>query len=370
MADNLTTNPGAGGATIATDDVGGVHYPISKLAFGALDSATLVSNANGLPSTLINSAGSAIASLALGTASEGLLTSAGATDFFFSTANATTTQLAAGATFTGVVESIVSAQAWSILLTSDRAGTLTLVEYIDAAGTRPTSTKVVPIAAGVPFSRAYTANGNFFRLTFQNTSGLATTTLSINTAFGILPAVTNLGNVPVALSEINGTAISLGQGTMVASIPVVLPSNQSAISVTLTGNTPTLGAGSNLAADVGIQHRATATGGASASNFVAGATTNATVIKGSAGRLLGVHMTNNALTVRYVKFHNQSTSPTAGTGVVQTYGVPPNGGTISITLPGGLGFGSGIALTTVTGAAAADTTAVAANDLVGTIIFA
>lgn len=49
MADNLTTNPGAGGATIATDDIGGVHYPISKLAYGALDSATLVSAANGMP---------------------------------------------------------------------------------------------------------------------------------------------------------------------------------------------------------------------------------------------------------------------------------------------------------------------------------
>lgn len=49
MADNLTTNPGAGGAVIATDEISGVHYPISKLAFGDIDNATLVSLANPMP---------------------------------------------------------------------------------------------------------------------------------------------------------------------------------------------------------------------------------------------------------------------------------------------------------------------------------
>lgn len=49
MADNVTLNSGTGGANLATDDVAGVHYQIEKLAFGALDSATLVSTSNGLP---------------------------------------------------------------------------------------------------------------------------------------------------------------------------------------------------------------------------------------------------------------------------------------------------------------------------------
>ena len=49
MADNLTTNPGTGGAIIATDEIGGVHFPITKLAVGDLDAATLVSSANPLP---------------------------------------------------------------------------------------------------------------------------------------------------------------------------------------------------------------------------------------------------------------------------------------------------------------------------------
>lgn len=50
MADNATLNPGSGGITIATDDIGGVHYPVDKIAFGADGSATLVSESNPLPS--------------------------------------------------------------------------------------------------------------------------------------------------------------------------------------------------------------------------------------------------------------------------------------------------------------------------------
>lgn len=49
MADNVTLNAGSGGATLATDDVSGVHYQLIKVAFGALDSATIVSTSNGLP---------------------------------------------------------------------------------------------------------------------------------------------------------------------------------------------------------------------------------------------------------------------------------------------------------------------------------
>lgn len=35
MADNVTADPGSGGATLAADDVGGVYYPRSKLTLGA-----------------------------------------------------------------------------------------------------------------------------------------------------------------------------------------------------------------------------------------------------------------------------------------------------------------------------------------------
>lgn len=144
------------------------------------------------------------------------------------------------------------------------------------------------------------------------------------------------------------------------------------VSGTLTANigTGSLAAGTNAIGDVGIQYRANATGAASALNVVSAATANPTVVKASAGRLLGFVLTNNATAVRYVKFHNQTTAPTAGTGVVQSYGIPPNGGTIALSIPGGVGFATGIGMTIVTGAAATDATAVALNDVVGTLHFA
>ena len=47
MVDNVTA-PGTG-ATFATDDVGGTHYPRTKIAHGADGTATDVSDANPLP---------------------------------------------------------------------------------------------------------------------------------------------------------------------------------------------------------------------------------------------------------------------------------------------------------------------------------
>lgn len=49
MADNVTADPGTGGPTFATDDIGGVHWPYAKMAFGAPDAATPVSAANPIP---------------------------------------------------------------------------------------------------------------------------------------------------------------------------------------------------------------------------------------------------------------------------------------------------------------------------------
>lgn len=48
MADNVPITAGSG-TSIATDDVGGVHYQIVKPAYGALDSATLVTPTTPLP---------------------------------------------------------------------------------------------------------------------------------------------------------------------------------------------------------------------------------------------------------------------------------------------------------------------------------
>jgi len=120
---------------------------------------------------------------------------------------------------------------------------------------------------------------------------------------------------------------------------------------------------------VGLQYRANATGAASRFHLVAAGTANPSVVKAAAGRLVGWRIFNAAAAPRYVKFHNQTTAPTAGSGVVETIGIPA-GAYVEGERVGGIGFSTGIAITTVTGIADADASAVTANDLVIDLQFA
>lgn len=139
---------------------------------------------------------------------------------------------------------------------------------------------------------------------------------------------------------------------------------------TVSFTQPALVAGTALVGDVGVQYRTTASGLATANtHFVAASSTNATLVKNAAGKVYGWFFANTTATWRYVKLHNQATAPTAGTGVVRTIGVPPNG-VASFFAEGGITFATGIGLTMVTGAADADATAVTANDLVGELFYA
>lgn len=53
MSDNYTANPGIGGSTFASDDVGGVHYPRTKGSWGADGSATDTSHAAPMPTEAV-----------------------------------------------------------------------------------------------------------------------------------------------------------------------------------------------------------------------------------------------------------------------------------------------------------------------------
>jgi hypothetical protein len=233
MADNTLLNAGSGGDTIATNDIAGVKYQVVKQAWGAAGTANQVAAASPLPIRIYDSTGASPDVLAYG-GGNSLEVAAAGVDFIPSTGNSTTSQLTAGSTFTGTIETVFNQPDISILLTTDQNGTLTLNQYIDAGGTRRISSWVFTIAASVPFSRCFVANGNYFNLTFQNTGGASTTTLNINTAYGTLDTATNLGNIPVSLNEVNGTAFALGQGTMAASLPVAIASNQSALATSPT----------------------------------------------------------------------------------------------------------------------------------------
>lgn len=142
---------------------------------------------------------------------------------------------------------------------------------------------------------------------------------------------------------------------------------------TLTVNQGTMAAlpaGTNAIGDVGAQYRANATGGATPHHIVSAASNNALNVKASAGRVVGWGLVNTTASWQYVKLHNTASAPTAGSGVVMTIAIPPNGVNNSPPSFAGIGFGTGIGRTIVTGSADADATATTAGAVVGDIYFA
>ena len=171
MADNVTL-PGTGSA-VATDDIGGIQYQRVKPSWGSDGTAVDVDATNPLP------------------------TSNNATIFRFSTNNTSTAQLAAAATFTGVIETALDQPSISLLMTSDQPITLTVKQYIDLAGTRATPDIVFYVSANTGFARSFTLNGNYVQVLATNTGASTTTTFNLNTAYGNLGDADASGIQPV-----------------------------------------------------------------------------------------------------------------------------------------------------------------------------
>lgn len=196
-------------------------------------------------------------------------------------------------------------------------------------------------ASSTTFNAAVLRNVNvlarYFRLRLTTATTAGTTTLNVQASQAVLAPM-------VATQPVSGT-------------------------VTANIGTGSLAAGTNAVGDVGQQYRASATGAASGAHIVSAATTNATIVKASAGKVVGWNLVNTTAVWQYVKLHNQATSPTAGAGVVRTIGVPPNGSR-EAAFEGGIAFTTGIGMTIVTGSADADATATTAGAVVGDLFFA
>lgn len=117
-----------------------------------------------------------------------------------------------------------------------------------------------------------------------------------------------------------------------------------------------------------VQASAT-TVGTSMAKVLSAASTNATLIKSTSGRVFGYHLTNNTASTKYVRLYNSTTAPTVGTTVpAAVIPIAPNSSVlVDHTIP--MSFGTGISYS-ITGAFAdLDATAVAAGDVVGHILW-
>lgn len=98
----------------------------------------------------------------------------------------------------------------------------------------------------------------------------------------------------------------------------------------------------------------------------AAASTNATSVKGSAGRVYFVDCVNASAAMRFLKLYNKATAPTVGTDTPFATFAIPAGQRLSVNWADiGLYLSAGIAYAFTTGAPDADTGALTANDIVG-----
>lgn len=102
----------------------------------------------------------------------------------------------------------------------------------------------------------------------------------------------------------------------------------------------------------------------------AAGTTNATVVKASAGRMYKIRGYNAAAAVRYIKLYDKATAPTVGTDTpVATITLKASDAFDIDLMPYGQSFTAGISYATTTGSADADTAALTAADIVGMCVW-
>jgi hypothetical protein len=374
MADNLDVTPGSG-ATIATDDIGGVHFPISKVAFGAEGAATSVDPANPLPvgGAFVKAEDSpgadgdvGVVILAQRRDSDSAATS---TDGDYATLKMDEAGRLKVATQPGAIAATtanITANAQAIFVNVERASNITISMV---------ATSLVGHNISFEYSNNSTngTDGNWYAVQVvrsnANTVETASGVLAATPVYGWEASVNAYKWLRVrATAHTSGTAAyTLLPGSYATEpIPAVQVTGTQPVSFTQ----PALVAGTAAIGDVGIQYRANATGAATIRHVVSAASTNATNAKAAAGRVVGWSFVNTTASWQYVKLHNSATAPTAGAGVVMTIGIPPNGSNNMPAGGGGIGFATGIGFTIVTGSADADATATTAGSVVGDLFFA
>ncbi len=169
----------------------------------------------------------------------------------------------------------------------------------------------------------------------------------------------------IATAWTSGTATLAVQGS---NRPNPAPPNQF---LTIAGTVQTaLVAGAALAADVGVGYRPNATNAAQTASVLAAASTNPLLVKTTPGRVIGWSFTNRSALIAFVKFTNLTTTPVPGTSPIKmTVAVLPNS-TNTFETAGGLAFTTGIGLFTTLNPASTDATAILADGIIGTVMFA
>lgn len=331
MADNTVLNTGAGGDTIATDDVAGVKYQRVKLMDGTADSTAVIPGdaTNGLDVDVTRVQGTVTVDTELNL-------------FDHDTGAGTDNQPAIGL--------LRKESGGAVLVGSSNP----LPVSISAQGTDGAvgiGSSLVLIGGYDGTNQQTITTDASGRLVIVDGGGSVTVdgTVTANAGTGPFPVSDNAGSLTVDAPVGTPAFVRLSDGSAAIT---ALPITDNSGSLTIDGNVGTLPLTS---------------GGLTPSMTISAASTNATSVKGSAGQLYTVFASNINAAVRYLKIFNKATAPTVGTDVpVLVFAIPGNtaGAGLALDSTHGFALGTGLAFAITTGVATADTGAVAANELV------
>ncbi len=126
----------------------------------------------------------------------------------------------------------------------------------------------------------------------------------------------------------------------------------------------------NATTPLPVQALPVTSGGPTKHSIVSAASTNATSVKGSAGQVYKLTVTNNSTSARYFKFYNKATAPTVGSDApVWRVMIPASGGFVDEFVLG-LPFATGIAYALTTGAADSDSGSVGLSEVLVNLTYA
>lgn len=349
MADNVIAP--AVGETFATDEISGIHYPLSKLVFGVLGAATPVSPADPLP---VGGAFVKAEDTPSASGDFGLVILAQRRDADTTTVDADGDYTTLQSDELGRLK--VATQPASYALVS---GSITASGQNVSCDVSRTSNVVAMMSTSSLSGHNCTfegsldstngTDGTWFALqavrSNANTIEASTGALAATPTYAWELSVNACNYFRIrATAHTSGTATwKIQRGTYATEpIPAAQISGTQPVSGTVTANQGTLVTPSGTAIN-------------------SAATTNATSVKASAGTLYSITASNTGASAAYVKLYNLAVAPTVGTSTIVITIPVPAGGTVNIPFgTTGFRFTTGIALS-ITGAAAdADTTAVAA----------
>ncbi len=241
-----------------------------------------------------------------------------------------------------------SAQTQRVVIATDQPQLTNALKVDGSAVTQPVSAASLPLPSGASTAAKQPALG---------TAGSASSdVISVQGIASMTPVQTDV-------TKLGGTAIATNSGNKDGgTLRVVLatdqPQNTNALKVDASATTQP------VSGTVTANPAPTTSGGLSMSRTVAGASTNATNVKASAGQVYGIKASNVNASARFIHLYNNSGSPTCNASIIATYIVPGNtaGAGTNLDFPLGLAFGTGIAFCITT--ANDGTGSVSASDVV------